>query len=190
MRLFQRKDLSEYTDIQLLRQYRDTGRNSYVGELYKRYTHLVFGVCMKYLKNEEDAKDAVMEIFEKLLADLRYHEVENFRSWLYSVSKNACLMRLRKRKGELEKQKTEIPFMESGEEMHLFSENKSEHELEALEKAVKELKEEQRVCIELFYFENKSYNDISEETGYSMNEVKSYLQNGKRNLKKLLEENQ
>lgn len=188
MRLFRDKDLSEYTDMQLLRQFRDSGRNSYVGELYKRYTHLVFGVCMKYLKHEEDARDAVMEIFEKLLADLRYHEVENFRAWLYSVTKNTCLMRLRKVQGEREKQKNAVPFMESEDELHLFSEDKTEEELEALEKAVAGLKTEQRTCIELFYFENMSYNDISEKTGYSQNEVKSHLQNGRRNLKKLLEE--
>lgn len=179
-------------DSELISRYRLSHNSDYVGELFQRYTHLVFGVCMNYLKNEDNAKDAVMEIFEKLLIDLKKHDVDNFKSWLYSVAKNHCLMKLRKgntlthRHEEYEKDTR--TNMEFDENLH---QNNSE-EQEALDKSlysgIEHLKKEQRICVELFYLQNKSYQEVSEITGYSMKEVKSYLQNGKRNLKIYLTE--
>lgn len=181
------KNFSGYSDTELLQAYRATSKNSCLGELYKRYTHLVFGVCMKYLKNEEDARDMVMEIFEKLLISLKEQEVMHFSSWLYIVSRNACLMWLRKQKRNIPIEKKD-DFMESAVEMHLTSKDNTEKKLNALELSLKMLKEEQRRCIELFYLGEKSYQEVADITGYTMNEVKSNLQNGKRNLKILMAE--
>ena len=175
------------SDKQLISKYRHSGETSYVGELFQRYTHLLFGVCMKYLKNEEDSKDAVMEIFEKMLTELMRHEVENFKSWLFFVAKNHCLMKLRKKKTFLNQQAGYEIFakeiMEIHETEHLNNKPSVEEMEENLRGGLSYLKDEQKYCLELFYFENKSYNEISECSGYSVMQVKSFLQNGKRNLK-------
>ena len=182
------KDLS---DKELIAEYKKSGDKIFVGILYKRYSHLVMGLCMKYLKDEDDAQDAVINIFTKLFDDLLKHNIEYFKSWLYTFTKNHCLMNLRsaqtKLKRDLAYSADVKTVMEISEEMHLNA-NKREQEYVALEKALSELNDEQRACVELFYMKDKSYNEIAELTGYSVNNVKSYIQNGKRNLKIKLEQ--
>jgi RNA polymerase sigma-70 factor, ECF subfamily len=181
-----------HTDLELISLYKESGDNVHIGELFKRYTHLVFGVCMKYLKDEDESKDAVMMIFEKLPADLRKHEVTQFKGWLHTVARNHCLMELRSKsvrhEKEVEMAKDFASVMESSYELHLDGEADKEKELSNLESAVQELKEEQKICIELFYLQEKSYQEVAEMTGFDMNKVKSAIQNGKRNLKILLTE--
>lgn len=181
---------NEFTDKELLAEYKKSADKIFVGILYKRYSHLVFGLCMKYLKNEDEAHDAVTNIFTKLFDDLLKHEVEYFKSWLYTFSKNFCLMQLRSAQSKLRKdieyEHDAKMFVEKSEEMHQNA-NKREEEYVALEKALAGLNNEQRICVELFYIKDKSYNEIVEITGYSLNNVKSHIQNGKRNLKILVE---
>jgi RNA polymerase sigma factor (sigma-70 family) len=187
--LFKRFKTSPVPDTELITLFKETGNNSYVGELFKRYAHLVFGVCLKYLKDNDSSKDAVMQIFEKLLTDLNRHNIDNFKSWLYSVAKNHCLMILRNKHVEFSFQdniKNNNVIMETESQLHLSHENEKEIELNKLEKAIEELNSSQKICIELFYLKEKCYQEVSEITGYSMNEVKSYIQNGKRNLKIIL----
>ena len=149
--------------------------------------HLVFGVCMKYLKNTEDAEDATMEILEKLMDDLIKHEVDNFPAWLHSLSRNYCLMKLRSRKhifiGENEDAGRKIlnNLVESDPDLHLY--NEREAELSQLEDALAQLNKEQRQCLSLFYLSGKSYQEVAKETGFSIKQVKSHIQNGKRKLK-------
>lgn len=175
------------SDKELMLRYRNSGEAHYVGKLFERYTHLLFGVCMKYLKNEEDSKDAVMEVFEKLLTELMRHEVENFQAWLFFVAKNHCLMKLRKEKAQLNQKDGYENFvkdvMEIQDNTHLTEGALVIQMEEKLRNGLTCLKEEQKICIELYYFENKSYQEIAEQSGYSMMQVKSFLQNGKRNLK-------
>jgi len=174
-------------DEKLIERFLKTNDRHYFGILFQRYTHLVFGACMKYLKNENDSEDAVMDIFEKLLTDLKKHEVSNFKSWLYSVSKNHCLMKLRKDKtikySNNDLIKTEGRIVEMPEPMHLNSKMEKELQLENLEKALQHLSKEQRICLELFYLQQKCYKEVSSITTFSLKEVKSFIQNGKRNLK-------
>lgn len=164
-----------------------------MGILYKRYSHLVLGLSLKYLKDEDEAKDAVMQIFEKLLADLLKHNVEYFKSWLYTFSKNHCLMIIRTKQNRLKKemdlQDNASSFMETNSDLHQNNRQEKEKQYVALEQAIDELNEEQKRCINLFYLKDKSYNEIVEITGFTLNEVKSYIQNGKRNLKIKLEKN-
>lgn len=182
------------SDSELIERYRYSYDNAYIGELYQRYSHMLFGVCLKYLKDEEKSKDVVMDVFEKVLKDLKKHDVKNFRTWVYSVTKNECLMLLRstKRKGarEQEYQRSVSEIMEFDIPEHLNGESQAETDAKLM-KAIEQLKLEQRRCIRLYYFERKSYDEIEQETGFSYKEVKSFLQNGKRNLKiKLSKENE
>lgn len=165
-----------------------TEKQEHIGVLYTRYTHLILGLCLKYLKDEDVAKDAVMDIFEKMPSLLQKHQVTNFKSWLYSVSKNHCLMQMRKDKSHLDIDMLNISsenFMEKDESEHLSKEK----ELMNLEKAIDQLEEGQKQCIKLFYLNEKSYSEVVMETGFDMNKVKSYIQNGKRNLKIILTKN-
>lgn len=190
MRLFKAKNIQSLTDDELITRYKKTGDGLLVGELYKRYSHLVYGVCLKYLKNEDEAKDAVLQIFENLLTDLKKHDISNFKSWLHSVSRNHCLMFLRKQQTQL-KRVNEYEAVYQHEETYNtpFAVHESEEKemmLTKLEEALTYLKEEQRVCIELFFIKEKCYNEVAEITGYDIKKVKSYIQNGKRNLANIM----
>jgi RNA polymerase sigma-70 factor (ECF subfamily) len=178
------------TEEELLRDFRDTGNLEILGELYSGYMHLVYGVCLKYLKDRDESMDAVMQIFEKLITEIPRHQIINFRSWLHVVTKNFCLMEIRARKSHDEKlhewiKETEI-FMENSQDLHPIDDNESEMD-KSLEECIERLKGEQRKCIQQFYFENRSYNEIAINLDLNEKKVKSHLQNGKRNLKLCLE---
>ena len=181
------------SDIELITEYKNTRNNVFVGILYKRYSHLVLGLSLKYLKDVDEAKDAVMQIFEKLLSDLLKHNIEYFKSWLYTLSKNHCLMILRTKQTKLRKEMDlqihADSFMETENDLHQNKAAEREIQYTSLEKAIAELNEDQKKCIELFYLKEMSYNQIVDMTGYNLNEVKSFIQNGKRNLKIKLEKN-
>ncbi len=178
------------SDNELVSRFRETGDNLCIGELFSRYRHLVFGVCMKYLADEDESQDVQMQVFEKLLKDLQRHNVEQFKGWLYAVTKNECLMYLRSRKSkrahEQELKKDMQGLMESETSLHPEGVSDTELQLREMEDSLDGLGENQRRCLELFYLELKCYREVSEITGYSLNEVKSYIQNGKRNLKILM----
>ncbi len=178
---------SHISDQQLLEKFYADHNNEWLGILLQRYTLLLLGVCMKYLKNEDDAKDSVQQVFLKVIQELHKYKVEYFKSWLYMVAKNHCLMKLRDRQGKMPAELTERLTATPGEEtdQQVFLEN--DHTLELMETSLKELNREQQQCVTLFYLQKKSYQEITEETGYTMLQVKSYIQNGKRNLKILIE---
>jgi RNA polymerase sigma factor (sigma-70 family) len=180
------------SDEELVHRYRNSHDTAYIGELYVRYTHLVYGVCLKYFHNDADAQDAVMQIFEKLIKELKKHHIEAFRPWLHTVVRNHCMMQFRQEAGttkkEAELKKTLKDSVESPDTDHLHNGDEKELMVLYLSTGMESLKEEQRACVEMFYLQDKSYQQISEETGYSLNEVKSYIQNGKRNLKNYITE--
>lgn len=179
------------SDEELIVLYKDTHDMKYLGELFTRHSRLIGAIAYKYLNNATETEDAVMEIFEILVEDLKNTEVQNFKGWLYSVTKNHALKIIRKRRkdtdfgGDIEK--SPESFMESDMDSSLTDKEALENELTELEKAVKGLKEDQRICIELFYLQDKSYQEVAEITGYDLNKVKSHIQNGKRKLKIHLE---
>jgi RNA polymerase sigma-70 factor (ECF subfamily) len=180
------------SEEELIARYRDTGDLAFVGGLFDPYVHMVFGLCMKYLHDEDDSKDAVMQIFENILRDLKIHEVRNFKSWLYMVSKNHCLKQKRREKLDqkyIDAGKTEnsAPVMEIEEVLAHTIDQVDKKKNDDLHNAVAQLKGPQRQCIELVYLQEKSYKEVVELTGYEMGKVKSYVQNGKRNLKLALE---
>jgi RNA polymerase sigma-70 factor (ECF subfamily) len=179
------------SDEQLLEEYCSGRDLKILGELYSEYMHLVYGVCLKYFKDREKSMDGVMQIFEKLIYEIPKHKINNFRSWLYVVTKNYCLMQIRSEKSQKEKMvewiNDSMIFMENTVELHPIDEN--EHKSgEALRECIEKLKDEQKLCITLFYYENKCYSEIAASLKIDEKKVKSYLQNGKRNLKICLEE--
>ena len=170
------------SDKDLILQYKNSLEPAIVGELYQRYMELVYGVCLKYLQHPENAQDSVISIFEELTVKLQKHDVDNFKSWLYTLAKNHCLMRLRS-----EKKQTTVSFdvelMHSEENLHLNGVLEREENFKKLEYCLGQLQSEQRKVIELFYFKGHCYNDIIAQTGMDHNTIRSYLQNGRRNLK-------
>jgi RNA polymerase sigma-70 factor (ECF subfamily) len=153
-----------------------------LGALYSRYMDLVYGVCLKYLKEPEDAKDAVVNIFEELVGKLLKHDVENFRGWLHQVAKNHSLMRLRSEK-KMPMAKIDVSLVQTEENVHLNGELEKEENFRQLQYCLGKLTAEQRKVIELFYLQGKCYNEIVEQTSLEWNQVRSYIQNGRRNLK-------
>ncbi len=176
------------SDSELLYLYKKTGNLSLIGELYTRYTALVYGVCLKYLKDRDEAKDASMQLFEKLIETLKIHEVENFKSWLYVASRNHCLMQIRSKKGKF-KQEISTLDMENQFFLHPDEENGLEEDLAKMEECINKLIDGQKECVRLFYLDERCYKEISVLTKFDLNKVKSFIQNGKRNLKICMEEN-
>ena len=175
------------SDQELLERFYADQDKEWLGLLLERYTLLLLGVCMKYLKNEDEARDSVQQVFLKVIQELEKYKVEYFKSWLYMVAKNHCLMILRDRQGKTPAELTErfiaVPAEEQGKDDLMLH----DLTLEIMEQSIQELNQEQQQCVTLFYLEKKSYQQISEETGFTLMQVKSYIQNGKRNLKILIE---
>jgi len=175
-------EISNLSDEELLDLHKNESRSEYFAELYKRYIPLVYGLSLKYLENKDDAQDAVMDIYEEVSKKVFQYEIGNFHTWLYSVAKNHCFGKLRKGNKTV-MLNIEQAVMENEDNFTLLDGDKSEEEEKALNFCLNELNKEQRKSIDLFYFENKSYADIVDVTGFALEKVKSYIQNGKRNLK-------
>src|SRR5690606_1738547 len=169
--------------------YKQTGNLQVLGQLYAPYMSLLYGVCFKYFQDSAASQDAVMQIFEQLVDKLRVHEVDNFKGWLYVFARNFCLMELRKGKHtthvdiEENMSESEQKLSDSGEERW------EEEDFDKMHACIGSLSAEQATCVRLFYLEQQCYKDIAEQTGYDLNRVKSYIQNGKRNLKICMESN-
>ncbi len=171
------------TDQEILRNFYADHNNEWLGPLLERYTLLLYGVSMKYLKNPEEARDAVQQIFLKVITELHKYEVSYFSSWLYMIAKNHCLMQLRNQRRAIPVEKMTDPAMAPDDPAPL----QDERILKDLEEALQHLSGEQKTCIRMFYLQKKSYQSIAAETGFNLLQVKSYIQNGKRNLRLLLE---
>jgi len=185
------KKSGKKTDEDLLKEFRSSGDLEVLGELYYGYMHLVYGVCLKYFKDRDEAMDAVMQIFEKLISEVPKHNIQNFRSWLHVVTKNYCLMQLRTHKSQGEKLNEWIEenkiFMENNHELHPIDNEEADME-KTLQECIEKLKDEQKECIKQFYYDNRCYNEIAVNLNLDEKKVKSHLQNGKRNLKLCIEE--
>ena len=179
---------NDISDKELIAAYKSSSDLSYVSTLYQRYMDLVFGVCLKYFKDAERSKDAVMDIYEELCKKLKLHEVDNFKGWLQVLARNYCLMQLRSPRN-MKTTEFNADFMQSNQTTHL--ENgilEKEENFKKLEECMEQLTAEQKETIELFFLQKKCYNEIADITGHEWNKVRSFIQNGKRNLKICMEE--
>ena len=174
-------------DAELVAAYRASGDLTLLAALYQRYMDLLYGVCLKYLQEPETAKDAVMNIFEELAQKLLKYEVENFSSWVYTLAKNHCLMQLRSAK-RMKTSEFDPDHMQTGEELHLNGVFEKEQQLDKLSKCLETLSSEQKTTVELFYLQHKCYKEIETMTGLEWNKVRSHIQNGRRNLKICMEQ--
>ena len=179
------RKISALSDEEELDLYIKSGDNKYFGSLYNRYIPLLYGVCLKYLRNPDKAQDAVMQLFEILLPKIEQYDIKVFRTWIYSVMKNHCLQILRKEKIEILID-YEVNVMEKDEILHLFEESEDD-QIAELNDCMDKLPEQQRISVVSFFMDDMSYADIAESSGYNLNQVKSYIQNGKRNLKNCME---
>ena len=180
--MFSARKYAAFSDMELIGRFRQTGDQTLVGELFVRYSAMVYGVCLKYLKDREEAKDAVMQVFEKLPQGLQEHAITRFKSWLYVTTRNHCLMYLRNQK-KMPTEKLNEQLVESDFLLHPDIEAPLERDLQLLETCMARLSEEQKICVGLFYLQEKCYKEIAALTGFDFNQVKSHIQNGKRNLK-------
>lgn len=178
-------------DLILINKYQKSGDIKYVSRLFLKYSHLILGVCIKYLKEAELGKDLTMDVFEKLQKELKTKNIENFKSWLYVLTKNQCLMHLRSKKKEMvdneEYEKNQLSDMDNTMYWHPYNEDQEGIVRMLVNRCLKKLVEEQRDAIQLFYLDKKSYQEISDLLGQEVKTIKSFLQNGRRNLKICIE---
>ncbi len=188
MWLFKKKEYS--SDEELLKHYKQSGNKELFADLFKKHVSVVYGTCLFYLQDKDEAQDATMQLFEKLLLDIHNREIDNFKGWLSFVVRNHCISIIRKNKSTTKHISSYYEFeyheptIEAEEKINAISDDMM---LDNMKHCLPKLKENQRVCVELFYLKNKSYQEIAHETNFTLNEIKSYIQNGKRNLKLLLE---
>jgi RNA polymerase sigma factor (sigma-70 family) len=177
------------TDEQLIESFRKTASQEVLATLFSRYTSMIYGVALKYLKDRSDAQDVTMQLFEKLGERIVRHEIKSFRSWLYVTARNECLMQIRAKKGKFTRE-FDPDVVENELLLHPAQEEDGEADLNRLERCIDTLSGEQKACVRMFYLEEMCYKDISSKTGFDLNKVKSYIQNGKRNLKLCMEKEQ
>lgn len=184
---FFRPPPTEHSDEELLRRYQASGEIDWLGQLYERYVELVYGVCLKYLHNEQEAEDASMEVFEQLIPKAKTHEVHNFKSWLHVLAKNHCLMQLRK-SNRHPTENIEPAFMQNIDlRHHTIDAGEENGQTRHLQECLGKLPARQRECIQAFYLEGLSYKEIAETREEGLGIVRSYIQNGRRNLRSCLE---
>jgi len=184
LKIFQKRPHKK-TDAELVKDYQQSGNLEVLAVLYERYVELVYGVCLKYFKDATLAEDAVMNIYEELIAKTKKHDIKNFRPWLHVLAKNHCLMQLRKKKITVS---FDPQLMHSEEIVHPnYGEEQDNHEEKALKNCIEKLPKQQKQCINWFYFDNKSYKEIAVMTELELGKVRSYIQNGRRNLKICME---
>lgn len=185
MLLNRKSFVRKLSDEDIISLYKEKRWTNCIDELYQRYAHMVFGVCLKYVKQVENAEDLTLSLFASLSEKLVHHQVQHFKSWLYVSARNSSLMFLRANKINLELKDDHLLYDDSDQRL----DEKLEHDelIESLIEVFEELKQEQRICIQLFYLQKKSYEEVAHITTYTLKEVKSHLQNGRRNLKLLLE---
>lgn len=161
----------------------------FLSTLYQRYMDLVYGVCLQYFKDPDRSKDAVMDIFEELNTKLRRHTVENFKGWLHVLARNHCLMQLRSPRN-IKTTEFNAELMQSAQISHLSNDMLDREETyKLLEDCLEKLPFHQKSSIELFFIQKKCYNEIAVIMGNEWSQVRSYIQNGKRNLKICLDGN-
>jgi len=182
--------LTTFSDIELVMRFKKTGDAQIIGELFNRYQHIVLGVCIKYLKNIDKSNDATMHLFQELFEYLKKYEIKDFKSWMLTIARNYCLRLLKQEQHNIElnevtEKNNAVGFMENEE--HLTHLKEKEKLLDRLSDAVERLKPGQKECIQLFYLKSMSYQEVCDETGYEIKKVKSFIQNGKRNLQLLSE---
>ena len=175
-------------DQELLSKFVESGDQEYISILYQRYMHLVYGSCLKYYKNASDAEDAVMDIYEKIVRKIPGSNVQYFKSWLFTVTRNHCLEQLRKKSNHAEKE-NQAHVMHYQEEFHPDDVDKDK-EVDVLHECIEKLGRSQKQCVQLFYFQKLSYNEISTQLELTMGQVRSNIQNGRRNLRICMDENQ
>jgi RNA polymerase sigma factor (sigma-70 family) len=178
---FIKKISSSFSDSELVQQYKDTSNMDTLGDLYGRYMDLLYGVCLKYFKEPDEAQDAVIHIFEELVTKVKKYEIDNFKGWLYQLAKNHCLMKLRSRKSQ--PVNVDADLMHLQENMHLDDVMQKETNLIVMEHCIEQLPSEQKTAIQLFYLQEKCYKEIADTTALDINKVRSFIQNGRRNLK-------
>ena len=178
------KKYSHIEDKELLDRFYADHDNKWLGILLPRYTLLLFGVCMKYLKNETDAEDAMQQVFLKVISELPKYKVDYFKSWVYMIAKNHCLMKLRNNGKNIEINERVMATPDDSLDKEIVLEK--DRSLDVMQRALQQLNEEQRKCVVLFYLEKKSYADVAELTGFTMLQIKSHIQNGRRNLKMIM----
>ncbi len=184
--------MKERSDSELVAEFKASGDPACVGELFSRYHGLTSVLCMKILKDPDKVQDAMMDVYERVINKLPTHNVTNFSAWVYSIARNHCLnLVTRNKEVRLDPDNHKIPgedFMENENALGQIIER--EENLTDLEDCVEQLKDEQKTCIKLFFLQQLSYNQIVEKTTFNMKKVKSFIQNGKRNLRICIERKQ
>lgn len=185
-----------HSDESLIQLYQQTGKEIYVAELFQRYVDKVYVIARKYLKDREASKDLVMVVFEKVLKNLHKTEVKSFGNWVHTITRNECTHYYRQSNSRAEKlsewsdiERNSQNNVENDQLLRLIEAEDDAATKKALEAAINGLKDHHRRCIRLFYFDKKSYKEVSEITGFTPNEVKSYIQHAKNNLRKKLTKN-
>ena len=154
-----------------------------MSDFFVLYREDVLGLCYYYTRDVELSKDLTMDTFETYLKRGKKGPVINdIKSYLLGIARNLCMAHFKKSKRTQSIEESVLQFMEYEDE----NAPNGEEVIDRLMMSMCKLTTDQRRCVELFFIKGCSYNQISKKLNFSYNEVKSFIQNGKRNLKKLM----
>ncbi len=171
--------VAEETDFELLDRFRRHGDRAAFERIVARHRPWLHRVCARLLRSDEAARDATQDVFARVLNRLDTFRGDNFPGWLKAIAVNCCLNTIDrdKRWAPLEAA-GEAPAADLGPELQLL---RLEEGVRARH-LIARLPERQKIVFCLKYIDDCSYQEIERLTGFSNKEVKSFLQNARRNF--------
>ena len=165
----------------LLLKYLKTNDLSYLLELYRPYMHLVYGLAFKYVKDPKQSQEIVYCIFKKLIKDIKRQEVRVFGNWLYNLSLDFCKQWRDRGRTESDQivalggsTQTPVEFYDDKDD------DSFEEEISSMEDEVMRIKSQQEKCSQLFFKEQRCFQEIADITGWEVSEIKYHVKNAKR----------
>ncbi|MEL6655687.1 MAG: sigma-70 family RNA polymerase sigma factor [Bacteroidota bacterium] len=181
------KSQDQKSDEELVRQFQQSGDRFLLGLLLRRYSQSILGTCHYYLRQPQDAEDAAMEVCELIVRQLQKpKEIKRFKDWVFIIARNYCFRKLKdnKRLTELSTE-WEKDFLNSDVQYELGDTLYVQEEAlyARVDAEIQQLNEQQRLCLTAFYWQGEKYKDIAARYGMTTDEVRSAIQNGRRNLR-------
>jgi RNA polymerase sigma-70 factor (ECF subfamily) len=184
--MFWEKNLAKLSDEDILQKYQVSFEAEYIGELFRRYVPLLYGIGLKYLQSADKAQDAVMQLFETITTQTPLNEIKEFKTGICTLMKNRCLQTLHENHQE-KPADSQTNTIEQHEILSIFEKEQTDEKRRMLQMQVKKLPVEQRIPIIRFFTDEMSYMDIADSTGHKLKQVKGLIGDGMQNLKTYME---
>jgi RNA polymerase sigma factor (sigma-70 family) len=186
--LNQQSAYQEQTDAEVIRSYLATQDARYFTQLYRRYANKVYGKCISILKNDAEARDAMQDIFVKIMLNLgNFGEKSQFSTWVYSITYNYCIDAIRKRKKEKTMFSEDIERAPDVAAEEVPDQFLMEMDVKNLKVVLEALPDSDRLILIMKYHDDMSIRDIAEILQKTESAVKMKIKRAKEKAKELFD---